>query len=157
MIWVRTARTRSWIQVSEGSILHWVAVLSRRDRVRHSRGAQSRAVLLCSKRSQLSCSGIWSGCLLDATLWSHLGHIHAGGDSGADPRHAGELISLSWPGKALGFPRRKRLGDRIVWASLLRLLTQDRQKQRIYSSFFSETHTKNLQQHIIKVLYIPNQ
>lgn len=60
-------------------------------------------------KSQLSCSGIWSGCHLDATLGSHLGHLHAQGDSGADLRHTGEIISFGWPGKVLRSPGRKRL------------------------------------------------
>lgn len=44
-------------------------------------------------------------------------------DPRADPRHDGEIITLSWPGKALGFHQRswwKWL--RSVWASVLRLL-----------------------------------
>ena len=47
------------------------------------------------------------------------------GDLGADPGHAGGIISLGWPGNASGFPPEELVevaGERAVWASLLRLL-----------------------------------
>lgn len=100
-------------------------------------------------RSQLRCSGIWSGCHLDATLRSHLGHLHAQDDSGADLGHTGEIISFGWPGKALRSPGRKRLSGPLCWGCSPH--KWNRQKRRIYSKFFFlETHTKGLQQHIIK-------
>uniref|UniRef100_A0A672J4N9 Optineurin n=1 Tax=Salarias fasciatus TaxID=181472 RepID=A0A672J4N9_SALFA len=52
-------------------------------------------------------------CLLDASLGRFSGHVPPGGHPGEDPGHAGETMSLSWPGNALGSSRkswRKCLG-----------------------------------------------
>ncbi|KAI3376467.1 hypothetical protein L3Q82_016926 [Scortum barcoo] len=52
-------------------------------------------------------------------------HVPPGGGPGEDPGHAGETMSLSWPGNASGVPPEELeevSGVREVWASLLRLL-----------------------------------
>ena len=50
-------------------------------------------------------SGIWSGCLLNVSLWRGFGHAHPGGDPRADQGHAGGIISLGWLGSFRGPPR----------------------------------------------------
>ncbi|KAI3366216.1 hypothetical protein L3Q82_010047, partial [Scortum barcoo] len=65
------------------------------------------------------------GCPLDASLGRCSRHVPPGGGPGEDPGHAGETMSLGWPGNASGVPPEELeevSGVREVWASLLRLL-----------------------------------
>lgn len=81
-LWVVTQRTRWWIQVDEMSVRLMVAVLG------------LEPLLLCVDR--IGGSGIWSGSLLDASLWRF------SGDPGADPESSEGIIHLIWPGNASG-------------------------------------------------------
>lgn len=55
-------------------------------------------------------------------------HLQHGGNSGADQRHAGEIIFLRWPWERLGTPPEELeevAGMREVRASLLKQLPHD--------------------------------
>ncbi|KAI3375645.1 hypothetical protein L3Q82_003952 [Scortum barcoo] len=118
-LWVMTERTRSRIQAAEMSFLHagWLgAPLEIGVKLGHSGGARSRAAarLRIIERSQLR----WLGHLfrmppgrLPREVISGVSHREGG--LGEDPGHAGETMSLGWPGNASGSPRkswRKCLG-----------------------------------------------
>ncbi|KAI3377001.1 hypothetical protein L3Q82_000226 [Scortum barcoo] len=107
-----------------------VAGRSLRDRgekLGHSGGARSREPLLLQHREE-SAEVAWasvSDAPWDASLGRCSRHVPPGGDLGEDPGHAGETMSLGWPGNASGSPWKswkEVSGVREVWASLLRLL-----------------------------------
>ncbi|KAK3518826.1 hypothetical protein QTP70_014865 [Hemibagrus guttatus] len=92
-LWVMTERVRSPIQAAEMSFLHRVAGRSLRDRVRSSVTQEELGVeplLLHIERGQLR----WLG--QDPPEWK----------TGEDPGHAGETMSLGWPGNASGSLRK---------------------------------------------------
>ena len=105
-LWVVTERTRSRIQAVEMSFLRRVAGRSLRDRVRSSVTREELGVeplLLHVERSQLRLGHLFRS-LLDASLGRCSGHVPPGGGPGEDPGHAGETMSLGWPGNASGSP-----------------------------------------------------
>lgn len=51
-------------------------------------------------------SSIYSGCLLDDSLWRCSRQIQLGGDNGADPEYAGRTVYPIWPLNILGSPRK---------------------------------------------------
>ncbi|KAI3374811.1 hypothetical protein L3Q82_021033 [Scortum barcoo] len=107
-LWVMTERTRSQIQAAEMSFLRRVAGLSLRDRVRsfdHSaRSFGVEPLLLHIERSQLR----WLGHLFRMPPGRLPREVFQACPTGRrpreDPGHAGETISLSWPGNASGSP-----------------------------------------------------
>ncbi|KAI3376749.1 hypothetical protein L3Q82_000352 [Scortum barcoo] len=109
-LWVMTERTRSRIQAAEMSFLRRVAGRSLRDRgekLGHSGGARSRAA--APSHREESAEVAWAsvfGCPLDASLGRCSRHVPPGGGLGEDPGHAGETMSLGWPGNASGPPGR---------------------------------------------------
>ena len=107
-LWVVTERTRSRVQAAEMSFLRRVAGLSLRDRVRSSVIREELGVdplLLHIERSQMKWLG-QLGCLPDASLVRCSGQVPLVGDPGEDPGHAGETMSLGWPGNASGSLRK---------------------------------------------------
>ncbi|KAI3357885.1 hypothetical protein L3Q82_016265 [Scortum barcoo] len=81
-----------------------------------------------SHREEESAEVAWAS-VSDAPWSASLGrcsrHVPPGGGLGEDPGHAGETMSLGWPGNASRVPPEELeevSGVREVWASLLRLL-----------------------------------
>ncbi|KAI3352201.1 hypothetical protein L3Q82_005168 [Scortum barcoo] len=120
-LWVMTERTRSRIQAAEMSFLRRVAGRSLRDRVRSSVTREELGVeplLLRIERSQLR----WLGHLFRMPPGRLPREVFQacpppGGGLREDPGHAGETMSLGWPGNASGSPRkswRKCLGQVIT-------------------------------------------
>ncbi|KAK0155354.1 DNA-directed RNA polymerase II subunit RPB1 [Merluccius polli] len=104
-LWVMTERTRSRVQAAEMSFLRRVAGLSLRDRVRSSVIREELGVdplLLRVERSQMR----WLGHLVRMPPGRLPGHVPLVGDPGEDPGHAGETMSLGWPGNASGSPKK---------------------------------------------------
>ena len=91
---VMTERMRSWIQAAEMSFLRRVAG----DGMRNSiiRGRLGEEPLL------------WLGCPLEASLGRCLVHVQLGRGPGADPGHAGEIISPDCLGNASASPSRNK-------------------------------------------------
>ena len=94
---------------AEMSFLRRVAGLSLRDRVRSSVIWEELGVdplLLRVEKSQMR----WLGHLVRIPPGRLLGEVFrarpTGRDPGEDPGHAGETMSLGWPGNALGSPRK---------------------------------------------------
>ena len=90
-------------------LLSRVAGLSLRDRVRSSVIREELGVdllLLCVERSQMR----WLGHLVRMPPGRIPGEVFRArplvGDPGEDPGHAGETMSLGWPGNASGSPRK---------------------------------------------------
>ncbi|KAK3561961.1 hypothetical protein QTP86_019076, partial [Hemibagrus guttatus] len=116
-LWVMTERVRSRIQAAEMSFLRRVAGHSLRDRVRSSVTWEKLGVellLLHIERGQLR----WLGHLFRMPPGRLPGEVFRacptrGKGPGEDPEHAGETMSLGWPGNASGSLRkswRKCLG-----------------------------------------------
>ncbi|KAI3368720.1 hypothetical protein L3Q82_025415 [Scortum barcoo] len=108
-LWVMTERTRSRIQAAEMSFLRRVAGRSLRDRVRSSVIREELGVeplLLRIERSQLR----WLGHLFRMPPGRLPREVFQACPTGRrpreDPGHAGETMSLSWPGNASGSPGR---------------------------------------------------
>ncbi|KAI3363351.1 hypothetical protein L3Q82_011976, partial [Scortum barcoo] len=112
-LWVMTERTRSRIQAGgEMSFLRRVAGRSLRDRVRSSVTREELGVeplLLRIASREESAEVAWasvSDAPWDASLGRCSRHVPPGGGLGEDPGHAGETMSLGWPGNASGSPRK---------------------------------------------------
>ena len=107
--WVVTETISSQVQAAEMSFFCRVAEFPLRDRVRSSaiqEGLGVEPLLFCTERSGL---GIELGCLPDTSLVKCIGHVPPVGGPREDPEHAGEIMSPSWPGNALGSLRKSWL------------------------------------------------
>ncbi|KAK3526897.1 hypothetical protein QTP86_003592 [Hemibagrus guttatus] len=100
-LWVMTKRIRSRIQVAQMSFLHRVAGRFLRDRARSSVSREKLRVeplLLHIERGQLR----WLGHLFHMPLGRLPGEVFRACPTGKRPRgrpgHAGETMSLGWPG-----------------------------------------------------------
>lgn len=101
-LWVVTEIMSLWIQVAFKGCLG----LSPWDKVRRLDICRPFKVfwILNIEGASWGCSGILSQCHLGAFHLRFSGHILLGGDHGADPEHAGEIICLIWPGNTSRCP-----------------------------------------------------
>lgn len=101
-LWVVTGSITLWIQMEEIQFLWRVPGFPLKNKVQT--WVIWDSFRLDQKSYSWGGSNICLGCLVDDSLNRCLDHIKLGGDPKAQPGHAGDIISLGFPWKALDFP-----------------------------------------------------